>query len=153
MNHGYLLIPALLSSLLAASACNQTMATRPTAPRTDNTTNDVALANLRLGTAYMEQRDYEKALEKLEKALSADPRYYATLNVLGILHQRMGEFDRAENFFERALDVSPTNSTTLNNYGQFLCLTGRLDEAEEAFLKSAENPLYDTPEIAYTNAG
>ncbi len=142
----------LLLGLLLCSACTP-VTTRPGVTRTDHSTNDVALANLRLGTAYMEQRNYEKALEKLEKALDADPRYYATLNVLGILHQRMGQFEKAEDYFKRALNIYPDESTTLNNYGQFLCATGRLDESEEIFIRAAENPLYNSPEIAYTNAG
>lgn len=121
--------------------------------RSDHRTNDVALANLRLGTAYMEQGDFEKSLEKLEKALSADPNYFATLNVMGVLHQRMGRNEDAGEYFKRALSASPEEPATLNNYGQFLCATGRLDEAEDLFLRAAQNPLYNTPEIAYTNAG
>ncbi|MEE9575609.1 MAG: type IV pilus biogenesis/stability protein PilW, partial [Gammaproteobacteria bacterium] len=35
----------------------------------------------------------------------------------------------------------------------FLCRESRFDEAEAAFLKAANNPLYATPEIAYSNAG
>ena len=41
----------------------------------------------------------------------------------------------------------------LNNYGQFLCQESRFDEAEVTFLKAANNPLYATPEIAFSNAG
>ncbi len=35
----------------------------------------------------------------------------------------------------------------------FLCQEGRLEEAEKTFLRAAANPLYETPEIAITNAG
>ncbi len=34
-----------------------------------------------------------------------------------------------------------------------LCQQNRLDEAENTFLKAAANPLYESPEIAITNAG
>lgn len=137
--------------MLATAACDQ-VATRPV-QRTVNTTNEVALANLRLGTAYMEQGNYEIALEKLDRALAADPDYYATLNVMGILHQRMGRMEDAEKYFKRALKIYPSESTTLNNYGQLLCSIGRLDESQTIFIQAAENPLYNSPEIAYTNAG
>ncbi len=145
----------LLLSVTLLGACNTipTTSSSGSIQRSPTTTNEVALANLRLGTAYMEQKQYQKSLEKLEKALDADPNYYATLNVLAILHQRMGRFDDAEKYFDRALDINPSESITLNNYGQFLCATGRLDESENAFVRAAENPLYSSPEIAYTNAG
>ncbi len=121
--------------------------------RTSPATNEIAIANLRLGTAYMENGDYEKSLNKLTKALQADPNYYATLNVLGVLHQRMGEDQQAEKYFQRSLRSRSNAPKTLNNYGQFLCSKGRLEEAEEAFDKAANNPLYASPEIANSNAG
>lgn len=116
-------------------------------------TNDVARSNLNLGIAYMRRGEYEKALEKLKKAQEADPRYTPTLNALGLLYQRIGKEEDAEDYFRKALGYRPNDPYTLNNYGQFLCANKRYDEAEEAFIKSANNPLYDSPEISLTNAG
>ena len=41
----------------------------------------------------------------------------------------------------------------VNNYAVYLCQNGRYDEGVKRFLEAAHNPLYPTPEAAYTNAG
>lgn len=70
-----------------------------------------------------------------------------------MLYQRLGDFNKAEKNFKHALSLNNNDSSTLNNYGSFLCQQGRLEEAEKTFLRAVANPLYDSPEIAITNAG
>lgn len=113
----------------------------------------IAEANLNLGVAYMQQGQYQLALDKLNRARIAQPDYSPTYNTLGVLYQHLGENAEAEKNYQHAIKLNPTDSAALNNYGQFLCQNGRFDEAEKIFLESASNPLYPTPEIAITNAG
>jgi type IV pilus assembly protein PilF len=101
----------------------------------------------------LKRGQYEKSLDKLQKAQTADPRYPPIYNTLGVLHQQLGDKVTAEKYFRQALSLDSSDASTLNNYGQFLCQEARYDEAEKAFLKAAHNPLYSTPEIALTNAG
>lgn len=143
----------LIILILLLSGCNQYATNGGNLNRPSKASNQIAQTNLRLGTAYMSQGDYEKALDKLLTALKADPNYYATLNVLGVLHQRMGRYADAEHYFKKALKSFPNEPSTLNNYGQFLCSQGRYIEAIDSFVKAAENPLYDNPALAYSNAG
>ena len=126
---------------------------RPSEIKESQVTNEIALTNLNLGIAYLKEGDYNKALEKLKKSLSADSNYAPTYNVLGLLYQLLGDNNKAEENFKRALAINNVDSSTLNNYGNFLCQQGRLEEAERSFLRAAENPLYEAPEIAITNAG
>jgi type IV pilus assembly protein PilF len=135
------------------AACNQVSSPSNQNIRPSHVTNEIAVTNLELGIAYMREGAYEKALEKLEKAREADPEYSAIYNVFGLLYQRLGDAKKAENYFKRALNLDSNDSSTLNNYGNFLCQQDRIDEAEKTFIRAAENPLYDTPEIAITNAG
>jgi len=121
--------------------------------RPSHVTNDVASANLSLAIAYLKRGDYSDALEKLEKARAADPAHPATYNVFGLLYQKIGDNKKAEQNFKRALSLNSNDSSSLNNYGNFLCQQDRLEESKKAFLKAAENPFYQTPEIAITNAG
>jgi len=115
--------------------------------------HNVAVANLNLGLAYMKQGKYERALVKLNRAKAAKRDYAPIYNAFGLLYQRMGENEIAEKNFRHAIDLKPNDSPSLNNYGFFLCQNRRFKEAEEYFMKAAQNPLYQTPELAITNAG
>jgi type IV pilus assembly protein PilF len=143
--------PVLLVTL-ALAACGPSSGgggnIRPSA-----TTNEAAAANLKLAIEYMQQRQYENALQKLERARQADPDYALTYNTYGVLYQTLGDNARAEQNFKKALSLGGDDSATLNNYGRFLCQQGRIEEAEKVFLRAAANPLYDTPQVPITNAG
>jgi len=115
--------------------------------------SEVAQANMRLGVAYMEQGDYDKALEKLERARKADSDYPMVHNMLGVLYQRLGETAEAEGSFKKGLALAPRDPTLLNNYGQFLCAQDRHEEGIKAFIRARENPLNENPARALTNAG
>ncbi len=138
--------------LLLNTACNQTISSGQNI-KTAQTTNDVALSNLELGIEYMKRGSYEKALEKLMRAKEADENYSPTYNALGLLYQQLGEVDKAETNFKKALRINNNDSSTMNNYGRLLCQLRKLKQAEEVFLEASKNPLYETPEIAITNAG
>ncbi|NKB35923.1 MAG: type IV pilus biogenesis/stability protein PilW [Gammaproteobacteria bacterium] len=144
------LLPLLL--LIFLVSCNQSgkkkSDLRPTAG-----TNKAAMANLNLGIEYMRIGEYEKSLEKLDRARAADPDFSGTYNAYGLLYQAIERPDDAEKSFKKALKLNPSDSNTMNNYGRFLCEIDRSEEAEAILLRAAANPLYSTPEIAITNAG
>lgn len=149
MNYRFICLLSL--PLLLAGGCAQTGPGDPLAPGYE--ANEVARANVRLGAAYMEEGDFETALNRLERARRADPQYPAVYHMLGLLYQRLGQFEQAENNYRRGLSLAPNDWNILNSYGQFLCNRDRPREADETFLKAARNPLNDRPEIALTNAG
>ena len=114
---------------------------------------EIAAANLNLGIAYMQQGEYRKALEKLNRAKLAKNDYPPVYNALGLLYQKLGENELAESNYKHGINLNPNDSLALNNYGQFLCTTGRFEEAESVFKESSENPFNKNPEIAISNAG
>ena len=63
------------------------------------------------------------------------------------------EFDDAEKEFQEALKYDSSDGGINNNYGAFLCRIGKGEGAEHYFLTALEDPFYQTPEIAYLNAG
>ena len=145
----------LLVSALILSACN-TPVNNPSSNqniRPTPETNNIAKANLNLGVEYIKQGRYEDALEALGKAKEADPGYSATYNMLGLLHQRINEPQKAERYFIKSISLNNNDSSALNNFGNFLCEDNRLEEALQTFARAADNPLYQTPELAITNAG
>ncbi len=144
------LLPLLCLSLLMS--CNQSGMHKGELRPTAGTTK-AAMANLNLGIEYMRIGEYEKSLEKLDRARAADPNFSGTYNAYGLLYQAIERHDDAEKSFKKALKLNPNDSNTMNNYGRFLCEINRSDEAEALLLQAAANPLYSTPEIAITNAG
>ena len=145
-------LPLLLSFWVVA-ACNTPAGGGGDNIRPSATTNEAAATNLRLAVEYMQRREFEKALDKLDRARQADPDYALTYNTYGVLYQTLGDNARAEQNFKRALQLGGNDSATMNNYGRFLCQQNRAEEADKVFRKAATNPLYETPEIPITNAG
>ena len=109
--------------------------------------------NVELGVAYMQQGRRDLAMEKLQLALKQDSDNANAYMAIGLLYNSTGDTQRADENFRIALRKAPDNPQTQNNYAVFLCQHGKPRESEQYFLKAAENPLYPTPEAAYTNAG
>jgi len=139
----------MIPLLLALTGCNSTS----TQPETGYEPGKLAEVNVQLGIAYMKQGQNKVALKKFRHALELDPSYPMAHNMLGVLYERLGEDDKAEAEYRRSVALAPRNPVILNNYGQFLCQRKHFHEAEEQFLAALANPLYTTPEVAYTNAG
>jgi type IV pilus assembly protein PilF len=112
-----------------------------------------AETNVALGRQYMERGQTEVALEKLKRAIAQDTTYAPAHTMLGILYETIGQTEMAGKEYATAVRYDPTDGDVNNNYGAFLCATGRAGEADAYFLKAVEDPFYDTPEIAYANAG
>ncbi len=108
--------------------------------------------NVQLGIGYYQQNNLELANAKLVKALREDPDSSQAHHAYAVLLNRFQEKKKAEKHFKKAIELDPENSEALTNYGAFLCKDGRYLEAEKMFLQAVDNPLYKSPEIAYTNA-
>jgi type IV pilus assembly protein PilF len=108
--------------------------------------------NVQLGIGYLQQNNLELASQKLTKALGQDPKSASANNAYAILQERLNQLDLAEYHYEKATKLDPNDSQSANNYGTFLCKNGRELESEKYFLQALDNPLYSTPEYAYTNA-
>ncbi len=119
----------------------------------DQTQNEKASAvNVQLGIGYLQQNDFELANDKLSKALRQDSDSAPAHNAFAILQDRLLQTEKAEYHYKKATTLDPENSQAANNYGAFLCRHGRELESEKYFMQALKNPLYSTPEFAYTNA-
>jgi type IV pilus assembly protein PilF len=108
--------------------------------------------NVQLGYGYMGQNNLEQANQKLLKALRQDPDSASAHLAYATLQNRLLEKEVAGKHYKIATELDPNDSDASNNYGTFLCLNGREAESEKYFLQALKNPLYRTPEYAYTNA-
>jgi type IV pilus assembly protein PilF len=109
--------------------------------------------NKQLGTEYLKKGNLALAKEKLERAEKYNPRDPEVHSVLAVLYERLGVPKEVDAHFREAIRLAPKDPQISNNYAVYLCRNGRPDEGVKRFLESAQNPLYRTPEIAYTNAG
>ncbi len=109
--------------------------------------------NTQLGSGYLAQGDLDLAKLKFEKALKQNPQLSAAHSGYALLMSRLGETGKAQKHFKKALQLDPNDSGMLNNYGIFLCGQNKFKEAEKQFMAALRDPLYKTPEYAYTNAG
>ncbi len=114
---------------------------------------DAAADNAQLAMAYMQEGNLPRAKEKLDKALQEDPANPNTHSVLALFYERINDQKKAESEFREALRLAPGDPGPLNFYGVYLCGQHRVDEGVTKMLQVARNPLYRTPEAAYTNAG
>lgn len=108
--------------------------------------------NVQLGIGYYQQGNLEQANEKLLKALAQDPTSSQAHYAFAVLQNRFLNAEKTEYHFKKAIELNPNNSEALTNYGAYLCNKGQVEEAESLFLRAVENPLYKSPELAYTNA-
>lgn len=140
---------ALVAASLALGACQSTPP-----PRYQEQPGDrLVMLQVKLGLGYMQEGQYELAMQRLAKARELGPDVPDVHDALGILHARLGQPARAEESFRRAIELSPDFAAARNHFGGFLCAQGRPEEGEQQLLAAAENPLYKRREVAYTNAG
>ncbi|MGH8370936.1 MAG: type IV pilus biogenesis/stability protein PilW, partial [Gammaproteobacteria bacterium] len=109
--------------------------------------------NTQLGIAYLRQGDRNMAMQKLQKAIEQDSDNANAYLGLGLLYDSTGDTDKAQSSYEKAMDKAPDDPEVQNNYAVFLCQHGQQKKSEKYFLEAAQNPLYATPDAAFTNAG
>lgn len=112
-----------------------------------------AKVHTELGSLYLLDGRAAVALEEARIALSADSNYAPAYSLLGLTHMGLNEPRLAEDNFRQALRLAPGDPEISNNYGWFLCQNGREPESISYFMAAAKNPLYPSPNKAYTNAG
>ena len=123
------------------------MPAQPKDPRTR------AQLHTELGSLYFQGGNLIVALEELTIAISIDPNYAQAYSTRGLVLYHVRELESAEKDFRRALELDNRDPEISNNYGWFLCQTGKEKESIAHFERALKNPLYQTPETAYLNAG
>jgi Tfp pilus assembly protein PilF len=75
------------------------------------------------------------------------------LNDLGYISARLKQYNEAISYYKRAISIDPNYSEAMNNLGVTYLEVENWDEAIKYFEMALRNPLYATPEKAYTNLG
>jgi type IV pilus assembly protein PilF len=141
-------IVLLLTLLLGSCASSQSNSDEAQSQK-----RKAAESNTSLGIEYMNRGRNEIALGKLKKAVTEDPSYAPGHTVLAILYEQIGEMSLSGKHYKKAIELEPKDGDINNNYGVYLCQSGKQIEAMPYFDKSLEDPFYNTPYVAMTNAG
>jgi len=139
---------------LAAVALALLLAACASGPKKYETHRDSSAdINAKLGLNYMQQGDYDVALEKLKKALEQDPDSVAAHHYIAELYKVLNNHELAEQHYKKALRLKPDDPSLQNNFGVYLCDRKRYDEAEKHFMLATGIPSYRRPDEAHENAG
>ncbi len=112
-----------------------------------------ATANVNLGAEYLRRGRATVAVDVLRRALAIEPRHAGAHLTIALAYGALGELELAETHHRRALSLDSGNAAAQNGYAVFLCRQDRWPDAEPLFREAADNPDYETPEAALSNAG
>ncbi len=152
-------LPRLLSCalVLALAACGtaQQRAEKGELATSSDRTADHKRAQIRLQLAigYLEQRQFDVALDEVKQSLLAAPEFADAYGVRSLIYMEMGENKLAEDNFLRGLKIAPNNPDLQSNYGWFLCKNGREAQSIALFEAALANRNYASPVKAMNNAG
>lgn len=145
------LVLCLVGVCIAAALCG--CASRSAKPQAEGppdayTESDVpdtrkrAINRLRLAILYFQDGKNSIALDEVKQAIAADPNWFESYNMRGLIYMRTSEFALADASFQKALSINPNSSEVKHNYGVLLCKQNRLPEALAMFSSALSNPAY-----------
>ncbi len=150
---------ALVAAVVSLAACTTTTEVNgKQVPNADTSVSEgdakrrVAL-RLQLASRYYEQGNYNVALEELVRTLQIEPDNASAYGLRALVHMELGDKVQAEADFSRSLKLDPANPELNNNYGWYLCRNGRERDSIAYFHKAGTARQYQTPGLAYRNAG
>lgn len=91
-----------------------------------------AWMNYLVGVAWMQKKDYKKAIEYIKNATSLDEQdkdlLSQSFSALGDCYHDLNENKNSDDAYDKALGYNPDNAYTLNNYAYYLSVRGDLLE-------------------------
>ena len=111
------------------------------------------------GFALNGKKDYDRAIEDLDRAIKLDSRQAMFYNNRGVAYMRKGLYDEALTNFDKAIEIDSKFWSAYHNRGMVFSGKGRHDKAVEEFSKVIEaNPnsqpvLYKDRGTAYRKLG
>jgi len=139
----------VLAALLTAS-CQNTMQSSQHATKYNP---KAAEYNIKLGLAYLQQGETERAKRKLLTALAQSPHSSDANGAMAYFLEVSGDIEPAKKYYLRAIKYGSQKGAANNNYGAFLCRRKAFLQAERYFLAAATDHNYVNTADAYENAG
>lgn len=104
-----------------------------------------------LGTAYLQQHQFDLALKCFNQAIQAHPNHAAAYLNRGVLYAQQGQVEYALQDYQQAMQWDPKNAQAYNNRGVLYAQQGQLEQA----LKDYQHAMQLDPQNAqaYNNRG
>lgn len=100
-----------------------------------------------LGRMYIDESEYEKAIEVFNEAVSRMPHYYqpqSLFNVIGETYFKMNRTKDAEKWFQKSLAIKGNHIPAHLTYAKMLIKLNRTMDAEKLYLKAIRIDPNDT---------
>jgi type IV pilus assembly protein PilF len=149
----YLIRIILIITITGLSACSSKQETVKEKKVTEPDLVQASALNVQLALGYIEREQLGIAQDKLEKAIEQNSENIDAYTTMAYLKRLIKEYDMAEDYYQKALDIKSNDPNIHNNYGGLLCQMGRYDDALEEIRQAYDSPFYETPYLAYANAG
>ncbi len=143
-------LAVLLATVLLASGC-VTTTDGPFTAKVDKV--KAAEQYVQLGIAYYQQREYEIAIQRLNRALESNPNMPEAYSVLGLVYQAQNEMNVAEEKYLKALSLNPKFTRGRTYYAAFLYQLERFPQALDQFQIAANDVAYPSRAQIFSNIG
>jgi tetratricopeptide (TPR) repeat protein len=107
-----------------------------------------AMKNYNIGSTFMKEKNYEKAIEFLNKAVEMDDNFAFAWDNLGLSYRRSGQFEKAVEAYKKSLKADPNGKTPMMNLGVAYESLKKYDDAVVAYDNYIKH-LKDDPEGYY----
>ncbi|OGR86342.1 MAG: hypothetical protein A3J74_10695 [Elusimicrobia bacterium RIFCSPHIGHO2_02_FULL_57_9] len=94
--------------------------------------------DLRDGSQFLDDKQYDQAVKEFTRAVAANPRDPAAHMLLGAAYYWTGQVDRSLEFYRKSLELDPNNAHAYMLIGISLAWKGDLKGSHAAFKRSAE---------------
>jgi type IV pilus assembly protein PilF len=101
-----------------------------------------AVNRLRLAILYFSDGKSTIALDEVKQAIAADPNWFESYNMRGLIYMRLADFSLASGSFQKALSLNPGSAEVKHNYAVLFCKNGRSADAIKLFSAALDTAGY-----------